>query len=137
MDQLLVLARIAQPRSRAARHGLSIALAAVALAGCGGGDEPASDEEQAAEVAKRYVSAHSNSDEAECRKTLADGVLPGLCDDAGPLASRVNPEAERARIDGTTAVVTVTGAGNDVLLDITLAKERDEWKVRSWRGYTK
>jgi len=136
MDQLLVLARIAQPR---ARHGLSIALLAVALAaGCGGGDdEPSSDEEKAAEVAKRYVSTHSNNDEPECQKTLAKGVPKNLCDDGGPLASRVNPEEQKTKISGPTAIVTVNGAGNNVLLDISLTREGDEWKVTNWKGYTK
>jgi hypothetical protein len=131
MDQLLVLARVAQP----GLHVLSIAVLALALAGCGGDEK--SDEEKAADVAKRYVSMHSNNDEPECRKTLAKGVDERICDDRGPLASRVNPEEEKTRLDGSTAVVTVTGAGNNTLLDITLVKEDDAWKVKSWRGYKK
>ncbi len=139
MDELLVLARVAQPRSRSARHALSIALAAVALAlalaGCGGDDEPSSDEDRAAEVAKEYVHTHSNNEEPKCEATLATGVDPRLCDDLGPLASRVNPETKKARMTGRTAIVTVTGAAT-TLIDVTLVKQDDEWKVRSWRGYT-
>ena len=134
MDQLLVLARVAQPRLRSALHLLSIALVAAAV-GCGGDDEPASDEDKAADVAKEYVHTHSNNEEAKCAETLASGVDDRLCDDLGPLASRVNPEAKKTRMTGPTAIVTVTGAAT-TLIDVTLVKEDDEWKVRSWRGYT-
>lgn len=135
MDELLVLARVAQTRRRSVLHRLSIALlAAGALAGCGGDDEPASDEDRAADVAKEYVHTHSNSEGEKCAETLAAGVDPKLCDDRGPLASRVNPEAKSTKVTGNTAVVTVTGAAT-ALIDVTLAKEGDDWKVKRWRGY--
>lgn len=128
-------ARVAQARS--ARHLVSIALiaAGLALAGCGGGGEPQSNEVEAAEVAKEYVHTHSNNEEAKCAETLATGVDKKLCDDLGPLASRVNPEDRKTRVTGTTAVVTVTGAAT-TLIDVTLVKQGDEWKVQRWRGYT-
>jgi hypothetical protein len=132
MDQLLMRARVAEPGSR---HVLSIALAALALglAGCGGGgDEPKSD--RAGDVAKEYVHTHANNEEAKCAETLATGVDKRLCDDLGPLATRVNPEAKKTKVTGTTAVVTVTGAAT-ALLDITLVKQGDAWKVKSWKGY--
>jgi hypothetical protein len=112
---------------------LALALAA-ALAGCGGGDEPKSDEDRAADVAKQYVHAHANKEEPKCAETLAAGVDKRLCDDLGPLASRVNPEAKKTAVTGSTAKVTVTGAAT-TLLDVTLVKEGDEWKVKSWKGY--
>ena len=133
MDELLVLARVAQPRRRSALHLLSIALAAAAV-GCGGDDKPASDEDRAGDVAKEYVHTHSNNEEPKCEATLATGVDARLCDDLGPLASRVNPEVKKTRMTGPTAIVTVTGAAT-TLIDVTLVKEGDEWKVRSWRGY--
>jgi hypothetical protein len=138
MDQLLMHARIAQ--TGPGRHPLSIALLALTLvlalgaAGCGGDDEPKSDEDKAADVAKQYVHTHSNNEEAKCAETLAAGVDEKLCDDLGPLASRVNPEAKETKVTGTTAVVTVTGAAT-TLIDVTLAKEGDDWKVQRWRGY--
>lgn len=67
-------------------------------------------------------------------ETLASGVDPKLCGDLGPLVSRVNPEKKKARITGSSAVVTVTGAGQ-TLIDVTLAKQGDDWKVKSWKGY--
>jgi hypothetical protein len=112
---------------------LALALAA-ALAGCGGGSEPKSDEDRAADVAKEYVSTHANKEEPKCAETLASGVDKRLCDDLGPLASRVNPETKKTAVTGSTAKVTVTGAAT-TLLDITLVKEGDEWKVKSWKGY--
>jgi hypothetical protein len=135
MDQLLMRARVAKPGSR---HWLSIALAAVALialVGCGGDDEPASNEDKAADVARQYVHTHSNNEEDMCMETLATGVDERLCDDLGPLASRVNPEVRKTRMTGRTAIVTVTGAAT-TLIDVTLVKENDEWKVQRWRGYT-
>jgi hypothetical protein len=134
MDELLVLARVTQPRRRSARHLLSIALLVAAAAGCGGDDEPKSDADKAADVAKEYVHTHSNNEEATCAETLATGVDKRFCDDLGPLASRVNPEAKETKVTGSTAVVTVTGAAT-ALLDITLVKQGDDWKVKSWRGY--
>lgn len=128
MDELLVRARVAKP----GWHALSIALAALAV-GCGG-DEPASDEDKAADVATEYVHTHANNEEDRCAELLAGGVDKRFCDDLGPLATRVNPEAKETEITGTTAKVTVTGAST-ALLDITLVKEGDEWKVKSWRGY--
>lgn len=109
---------------------------ALLLAACGG-DETRSEEDRAADVAKSYVSNHSNNDEAECRETLARGVDPRLCDDLGPLASRVNPEVKDTRVTGDTALVVVTGAGNNVLLGVNLVKELGEWRVKTWRGREK
>jgi hypothetical protein len=106
------------------------------LAGCGGDDEPQSDADRAKDVAKQYVHTHSNNEEAKCRDLLATGVDPKLCDDLGPLVSRNNPEVEDAGISGSTAKVTVTGAG-PTLIDVTLRKQGDDWKVVSWRGYAK
>jgi hypothetical protein len=85
-------------------------------------------------VAKQYVHSHSNNEEEKCAETLAAGVDKRFCDDLGPLASRVNPEAKETKVTGTNAVVTVTGAAT-TLLDITLVKEGDAWKVKRWRGY--
>ena len=124
-------ARVAEPGFR---HGLSIALAALVLAGCGGDDEK-SEEERAADVAKRYVSSYSNKEIEKCAGTLARGVDPKLCGDLAPLAARVNPEEKETKVAGNTALVTVTGAGNNTGLDISLVKQGDEWKVQRWRGY--
>ena len=111
-------------------------LAAALLAiGCGGDDEPKSDEDKAAEVAKRYVAANANSEEAECVELLADGVDKQLCDDLGPLAARINPEEKKTTVTGNTAKVTVTGAGNNTRIDVTLVKEGGDWKVKEWKGY--
>jgi hypothetical protein len=115
---------------------IAATLACAALVpGCGD-DEPLSDEERAKDVATRYVHTHSNDEEAKCRTLLASGVDPRLCDDLGPLVSRIDPEVEDAGISGSTAKVTVTGAG-PTLIDVTLRKEGDDWKVVSWRGYAK
>jgi hypothetical protein len=112
-----------------------VALALAALgAGCGG-DEPKSEEDRAADVGKRYVHAHSNNEEEKCAGTLATGVDPKLCGDLGPLVSRNNPEEKKATVTGATAKVTVTGAGNNTRIDVTLVKEGDEWRVKSWKGY--
>lgn len=118
-------------------RAIPLALAVAALAGGCGGGEPASDEDRAGDVASQYVSAHSNNDEERCAGTLARGVDRRLCDDLGPLASRVNPEVEDASVSGSTATVTVTGAGENTLLDISLVKQAEEWKVQRWRGRTK
>jgi hypothetical protein len=134
MDELLVLARVTQPRRRSARHLLSIALLVAAAAGCGGDDEPKSDADKAADVAKEYVHTHSNNEEDKCAQTLATGVDNRLCDDLGPLVSRVNPEVRKTRMTGRTAIVTVTGAAT-TLIDVTLVREADDWKVQRWRGY--
>ena len=114
---------------------MTAALVAIAaLAGCGG-DEPKSEEDRVADVAKQYVAANANSEDAKCLETLAAGVDRKLCGDLAPLATRVNPEVrKKARISGTTAKITVTGAG-PVLLDIDLRREGDDWKVVKWRGY--
>lgn len=133
MDELLVLARITQPRRRSTLHALSIALVAVA-AGCGGGDESSSDEDKAADVAKQYVHSNANNEDAKCLETLASGVDRKLCGDGAPLATRVNPEAKKTTITGSQAKVTVTGAST-ALLDITLVKQGEDWKVKAWRGY--
>ena len=115
---------------------ITLAITAAALAaGCGGDDGPKSDEERAADVAKRYVHTHSNNEEESCAETLAAGVDAKLCDDLGPLVSRNNPEEKATKVTGSNAVVTVTGAGNDTRIDVTLVKEDDEWRVKSWKGY--
>ena len=124
-------ARVAKPGSR---HLLSIALAALALAGCGG-DDSKSDEEKAADVAKEYVHTHSNNEGEKCADTLAAGVDPKLCDDLGPLVSRNNPEEKATKVTGDTAKVTVTGAGDNTRIDVTLVKEDGDWRVKSWKGY--
>jgi hypothetical protein len=111
---------------------LSLAITALA-AGCGGG-ESQSEEDRAGEVAKEYVAMHANNEAEECVDTLADGVDPKLCDDLGPLASRVNPEQKEAKVTGETATVTVTGAGNNTRIDVSLVKEDGEWRVKSWKG---
>lgn len=113
---------------------LAIALGAAAASGCGG-DEPASEEDKAADVAKRYVHTHSNNEEENCAEALAAGVDAKLCDDLGPLVSRNNPEKEKATVTGSTAEVTVTGAGNNTRIDVSLVKEGGDWKVKSWKGY--
>jgi hypothetical protein len=133
MDELLMLTRVAQARRRSALHVLSIALVA-AVAGCGGGDDSASEEDKAADVAKQYVHSNANNEDAKCAETLASGVDKKLCGDGAPLATRVNPEAKETEINGSQAKVTVTGAAT-ALLDITLVKQGDDWKVKSWRGY--
>lgn len=115
----------------------ALALAAAALAGCGGDDGPKSEEDRAADVAKRYVSTNANSEEQECTELLAAGVSDDYCDDLGPLAARVNPKVEDVELRGELAKVTVTGAGDDTLLDIDLANEGGEWRVRAWHGRTK
>ena len=86
-------------------------------------------------MAKRYVHTHSNNEEENCAETLAAGVDPKLCDDLGPLVSRNNPEKQKVTITGSTAKVTVTGAGNNTRIDVTLVKEGEDWKVKSWKGY--
>jgi hypothetical protein len=111
-----------------------VALALVALAAGCGGDEPKSEEDRAGDVAKEYVATHANNEREKCVDTLADGVSPKLCDDLGPLASRINPELEEAKVTGTTAAATVTGAGNNTRIDVSLVKEDDGWKVKSWKG---
>jgi hypothetical protein len=113
---------------------LPLALAAVA-AGCGGGGDRKSEEDRAAEVAKRYVSTGANREEAECAATLASGVDRKLCGDLRPLAGRVNPETKESKVTGSTAKVTVTGAGNNTRLEVTLVKQGGEWRVQRWRGY--
>lgn len=133
-------AAIAQAGGRYVPHPMSIpratllalAVCAALAGGCGG--EPASDEDKATEVATEYVSTHANSDEAKCAQTLAAGVDPKLCDDLGPLASRVNPEKKSASVSGSTATVTVTGAGNNTEITVSLVKEGDDWRVKSWKG---
>ena len=112
---------------------IPLALAAV-LFGCGG-DDSKSDEDRAADVAKKYVHAHSNNEEENCAGTLARGVDPKLCGDLGPLVSRNNPEEKESKVTGNTAKVTVTGAGNNTRIDVTLVKQDGEWKVQRWRGY--
>ena len=113
---------------------LLLALAAL-VAGCGGGDDEKSEEDKVGDVAKQYVDAASNNEVDKCEDTLASGVDPKLCGDLEPLAARNDPEVKReAKITGSTARVTVTGAG-PVLLDIDLRKEGDDWKVVKWRGY--
>jgi hypothetical protein len=111
-----------------------LALAVLAV-GCGGDDKPKSDEYKAAEVAKQYVASTANNEEEKCAETLATGVDKTLCDDLGPLAARVNPEEKKTTITGTNATVTVTGAGNNTRIDVTLVKQGGEWKVKRWRGY--
>ena len=85
-------------------------------------------------MAKEYVSTHANSDEAKCAETLAEGVDAQLCDDLGPLASRVNPEEKDVAVSGSTATVTVTGAGNNTEIAVSLVKEGEDWRVKSWKG---
>ena len=113
---------------------LSLAVAGLAAVGCGGG-EPKSEEDRAADVAREYVSTSANSEEAECAETLAAGVDRKLCDELGPLAARINPETKAASVSGSTAKVTVTGAGNNTRLEVMLVDEGGEWKVKRWRGY--
>ncbi|HEX8645541.1 MAG TPA: hypothetical protein VF715_01490 [Thermoleophilaceae bacterium] len=108
-------------------------VAAALFAGCGGGGEK-SEADRAGDVAKEYVAAHANKESEKCAGTLADGVDPKLCDDLGPLASRVNPEQKEAKVTGDTATVTVTGAGNNTRIDVSLVKEDGEWRVKSWKG---
>ena len=115
----------------------ALALAAAALAAGCGGDDSKSNEDLAGDVAKEYVSTNANSEEEKCAETLASGVDPKLCDDLGPLAARVNPEVEEAKVSGQTATVTVTGAGNNTLLDISLVRQDGEWRVQRWRGRTR
>jgi hypothetical protein len=110
-----------------------LALAASLAAGCGGGDEK-SEEDRAGDVAREYVATHANNEGEKCVDTLADGVDPALCDDLGPLASRINPEQKGAKVTGDTATVTVTGAGNNTRIDVSLVKEDGEWRVKSWKG---
>jgi hypothetical protein len=113
---------------------LLLALAAV-TAGCGGGGDERSEEDKVGDVAKQYVDAAANNEEDRCRETLASGVDPELCGDLEPLATRNDPDVKKeAKITGSTARVTVTGAG-PVLLDIDLRKQGDDWKVVKWRGY--
>lgn len=112
-----------------------IPLVALAVAAGCGGDESKSDADRAAEVAERYVSTMANSEEAECAETLAAGVDRQLCDDLGPLAARVNPETKEASASGATAKVTVTGAGNNTRIEVSLVEQGGEWKVQRWRGY--
>jgi len=112
-----------------------LAIAAAALgAGCGG-DDAKSEEDRAADVAKTYVHAHSNKERENCAGTLATGVDPKLCGDLGPLVSRNNPEERQSKVTGNSAKVTVTGAGNNTRIDVTLVKQDGEWKVQRWRGY--
>ena len=119
---------------------MSIARVAVAVllltlaAGCGGDGGLNTDENKAADVAKQYVHSASNNERANCRETLASGVNRQLCGDLEPLLARNNPERKKVEITGSTAVVTVTGAG-PTLLDIELVKQGDEWKVKTWKGY--
>jgi hypothetical protein len=115
-------------------RALLLALALVALAAGCGGDEPESEADRAGEVAKEYVAAHANKEREKCVDTLADGVDAKLCDDLGPLASRINPEQKEAKVAGSTATVTVTGAGNNTRIDVSLVKEDDGWKVKAWKG---
>ncbi len=116
-----------------ARAAAVVALAVLAVAGCGG-DEEQSEEDRVADVAKRYVHSASNNERENCRETLASGVNPMLCGDLEPLVARNNPEERKVRITGSTAVATVTGAG-PALLDVELVKQGDVWKVKSWKGY--
>ena len=81
------------------------------------------------------VHTHSNNEEENCAETLARGVDVKLCDDLGPLVSRNNPEERDSKVTGTTAKVTVTGAGNNTRIEVTLVKQGGEWKVQRWRGY--
>ena len=111
-----------------------LVLAALLLGACGG-DDSKSEEEKAADVAKEYVHAHSNREVENCAGTLARGVDPKLCGDLGPLVSRNNPEERQSKVTGNTAMVTVTGAGNNTRIDVTLVKQDGEWKVQRWRGY--
>ena len=111
-----------------------VPLALVALAAGCGGDEPKSEEDRAGDVAKEYVATHANNEREKCVDTLADGVSAKLCDDLGPLASRINPEQKESKVTGNTATVTVTGAGNNTRIDVSLVKEDDGWKVKSWKG---
>ena len=122
--------RVSIPRLTA----LALAVLAPLATGCGGGDEPASDEDRASEVAEQYVHTNANNEDAKCRETLARGSSPKLCGDGAPLATRVNPDTKEAEVTGSNAKVTVTGAAT-ALLDITLVKEDGEWKVKGWRGY--
>jgi hypothetical protein len=115
---------------------LTAVACAALVAGCGGDEGPQADEEKAKDVAKQYVHTHSNNEEAKCRGLLASGVDPKLCDDLGPFVSRNNPDVVRAGLSGSTAKVTVTGAG-PTLIDVTLRKQGEDWKVVEWRGYAK
>jgi hypothetical protein len=116
-----------------ARAAALTSLALLALAACGD-DEEKSEEDRAADVAKRYVHSASNNERENCRETLASGVNPELCGDLEPLVARNDPERRKVRITGSTAVATVTGAG-PALLDIELVNQGDEWRVKSWKGY--
>jgi hypothetical protein len=116
---------------RAARILLA-ALAAALAVGCG--EEEKSEEDRAADVAKRYVSSYSNKEIEKCAGTLARGVDPKLCGDLAPLAARVNPETKASKVSGNTAKVTVTGAGNNTRLEISLVKQGGDWKVTGWRA---
>lgn len=107
---------------------------ALFLAACGS-DDSKSEEDKAADVAKKYVHSHSNNEEENCAGTLARGVDPKLCGDLGPLVSRNNPEEKESKVTGNTAKVTVTGAGNNTRIDVTLVKQDGDWKVQRWRGY--
>lgn len=114
----------------------AVALLAVLLAaGCGGSDEPESDEDKIGDVAKQYVHSASNNEREKCRETLASGVDPRLCGDLEPLVARNNPEVKKeAKITGSTAKVTVSGAG-PTLLEIEVVKQGGDWKVKTWKGY--
>ena len=118
--------------ARAKTIALAALLAALA-AGCG--EEEKSEEDRAADVAKRYVSSYSNKEIEKCAGTLARGVDPKLCGDLAPLAARINPETKASKVGGNTAKVTVTGAGNNTRLEISLVKQGGDWKVQRWRGY--
>jgi hypothetical protein len=114
----------------------AVAVPALLLAaGCGGSDEPKSDEEKIGEVARQYVHSASNNEREKCRETLASGVDPRLCGDLEPLVARNDPEVKKeAKITGSTAKVTVSGAG-PTLLEIEVVEQGGDWKVKSWKGY--
>ena len=111
------------------RRASALILAGTAVfAGCGGGGSK-SDSEQAKEAATKYMELYANKKLDECRQIVTQ---PQLCGDLAPLAERVNSQAKRVSVAGRSATVTVTGSAT-VLLDISLLKVGDKWKVAAWK----
>jgi hypothetical protein len=109
------------------RASILILAGTLAAGGCGGGSK--SDSDQAKEAATKYMQLYANKKLGECRKLVTQ---PQLCGDLAPLAERVNSQAKRVAVTGRSATVTVTGAAT-VLLDISLVKVGDRWKVSAWK----
>ena len=140
--------------ARAARRALPGLIAAAALAGCGGGDEPASETEAVAEMLRTAATAAGEADTDKACEYLSDRARAQVVLRTGGRLGNVDCSAavgrallflgpdERRRIgelqptdirlaggSGTAVMRSPATQQNPIVAGLSVAKEGDDWKI--------